>query len=146
MSADKINAQLRQVFPELLSEFAKYPLELENWTKPDGTINSNPAFLKEPDVGPKPDYVYGPGPMGRGYYHLTTREAYKILYARCTNEMPFACCCLGAPRDLVDAWDTTKRICYNRSVATKPNDAIAAEDAIKIARGEAQGHYYFNQI
>lgn len=133
-----------KVCPELTSEYAKYPMSRDAWLSPDGTgPNSAPAFIQQAqDVGPKPNYVYGPGPKNLGYYHILTRESYKILYARLRNEMPISCCCFGtSTRDEVDAWDTTKTIVYNRSIASKPDDQLGAKEAIEISRGTANAVY-----
>jgi hypothetical protein len=145
MSPDEKNAQMRSVFPELASPYAEYPMTREAWLSPDGTgPKSAPAFTAGANVGPKPDYVYGPGPKTTGYYHILTRESYKNLYARTSNEAPVGCCCFGNTPE-VEAWDTTKRITYNRSLASKPNDQLAAQEAIEIARQKAKNVYNATQ-
>jgi hypothetical protein len=74
-----------------------------------------------------------------GYYSLLTKPSYVNLYARMTNEAPVGCCsCSKAAREVYDAWDDLKRIVYARSVASRPDDAVAAEDAISEARATAQ--------
>ena len=92
------------------------------------------------------DYAHGAGKRGWGYYHLLTRESYVILYSRLTQEMPGVCCAVTpAQYKEVSAWDDVKQICYNRSVASRPDDAQAKEDALAIARGVAQAHYHTEQ-
>mmetsp|Transcript_1834 Transcript_1834/g.2271 ORF Transcript_1834/g.2271 Transcript_1834/m.2271 type:complete len:139 (+) Transcript_1834:1-417(+) len=95
----------------------------------------------------KLDYVYGPGRMGFGYYHLLTIDSYKALYARLRNEAPTVCCCFGtkAAREEASEWDDVLTIVYNRSIASRPDDVIGAQDAIRIARGEAISHYHYQQ-
>jgi hypothetical protein len=145
MSADEKNEQMRRACPELASPYAKYPMAREAWLSPDGTgPNSAPAFIPGANVGLKPDYVYGPGPKNTGYYHLLTRESYAIVYARASNEAPVGCCCFGGGPE-VDAWDTTKRITYNRSHASRPDDQLAAQEAIKIAQQKAKNVYNATQ-
>ena len=134
----KTNEKMVKFAPELASEYAKYPLSYRSWMSPDaqGPKNS-PCFISAPRGAPmKMDYVHGPGPKGFGYYHVLTRDSYVILYARLTNEMPGCCCdCRPTVRQEVSDWDDVKTICYNRSVATKPDDAQAKKDALAIARG-----------
>lgn len=119
----------------------------ESWLSPDGTgPHSAPGFLAEPNVGPKPNYVYGPGGLkGSGYYHILTRNAYFILHHRLQSQAPFSCCCFGTSFAEYDAWDTTARIVYNRSVASKPDDVLAAKEAIAIAQQTARDAYNNSQ-
>ncbi|KAI2488709.1 hypothetical protein MHU86_25763 [Fragilaria crotonensis] len=147
MPANKTNAQMRSTCDELLSEYAVYPMARESWLSPDGTgPNSAPGFLPESNVGPKPNYVYGHGGRkGTGYYHILTRNSYQILNHRLQSQAPISCCCLGTSKAEYDAWDTTARIVYNRSVASKPDDVLAAKEAIAIAQKTAQAVYNDSQ-
>ena len=147
MKAEKANAQMRNTCDELLSEYAKYPMARESWLSPDGTgPNSAPGFLAGPNLGPKPDYVYGSaGRKGAGYYHILTRNAYQILHYRLQNQAPISCCGFGTSRAEFDAWDTTARIVYNRSVGSKPDDVLAAEEALAIAKQTANAAYNDSQ-
>ena len=122
------------------------------WVNPNGgkTARGEPVFIKgfgkeQPAV--KPDYVYGPGTMGFGFYHFLTRESYHILYARLRSTAPSACCsCFNrAARQIIDEHDDVMRICYNRSVASVPDDLQGAKDAEAIARGTAKTIYNFTQ-
>mmetsp|Transcript_7674 Transcript_7674/g.9462 ORF Transcript_7674/g.9462 Transcript_7674/m.9462 type:complete len:176 (+) Transcript_7674:87-614(+) len=156
---EKINEQMTRVCPDLASQYAKYPLKRQAWLSIDGTIgnesSSSPtastisAFLPAKDDGvpdSKPDYVYGHGEKGLGYYHLLTRNSYEILHKRLYSQTgPISCCCFGSPRDEVDAWDTTKGIVYNRSVASRPDDVLGAQEALEIAKGKAKAVYNVTQ-
>ena len=153
---DKINAVMANVAPELASPFAKYPLSAQSgrslWVNPTGgkTSNGEPCYIKgsESQIRQiKEHYVYGSGSLGIGYYHLLTRDSYSALYARLHNSLPVACCCFSSKevRKEADDHDTVMRICYNRSVASIPDDLQAARDAEAIARGTAKKAYNFTQ-
>ena len=91
-------------------------------------MDGKPTFVAaEKEDGLKMDYVYCPrGPKGRGYYHLRTKIAYVNLYSRLAASPPGgACGCLTGGKNnaaLLAAWDTTKRICHERSQYSKPDD------------------------
>ena len=147
---DEINAKMVKLCPELASQYAKYPLKRKQWLSPNAKVDDKTkAFIaSQSDTGPKPDYVFGPGPLSMGYYHILTRNAYKILYVRLTKEQPPVACCCFASKDshnAYDEWYEVKTICYNRSIASIPDDAQARDDAITIARGEALAHYHEQQ-
>eukprot|EP00957_Ditylum_brightwellii_P098248 7485668-Ditylum_brightwellii.AAC.1 len=92
------------------------------------------------------DYVYGAGPLGFGHYHLLTRESYVILYNRLANEAPIPCCaCTKMARQELSEHDDARIICYNRSVASIPDDAQGAKEAEEIARGVAKATYEYTQ-
>mmetsp|Transcript_12363 Transcript_12363/g.23166 ORF Transcript_12363/g.23166 Transcript_12363/m.23166 type:complete len:172 (+) Transcript_12363:125-640(+) len=85
---NRINDELSRVAPVLSSPFARYPLHRERWLKPFETLSDGrPAFIPtsnfphslmnlDTDI---PDYVWGYGSLGKGYFHLLTKEAYKNL-------------------------------------------------------------------
>lgn len=130
-SADKINAQLQQIVPELKSKYAIYPIAMDRWynfdeKSPDG----KPIFISsEKDTGLKMDYVYcSRGPQGKGYYHLLTKIAYVNLYNYVGNQA-VGCCGSGDKTD-ADAHAVAKRIIYARSQARRPDDVVAREDAV----------------
>jgi hypothetical protein len=82
----------------------------------------------------KHNYVYCKvGLKGQGYYHLLTKVSYVNLYNRIGNSPPSVCC--GGSREEVDAWDTTKRIVYNRSRAPRPDDMAGAKASIDSMEG-----------
>jgi hypothetical protein len=141
----QLNAKMVQYCPELASEYAKYPLAYKAWLDPKGTGPKGvPCFITAPQGSEmKLDYAHGAGPRGWGYYHILTRPAYVILYSRLTQEMP--CCCCASGNKKVSDWDDVKTVVYNRSVATKPDDAQARKDAIAKAQGVAQAHYHTDQ-
>jgi hypothetical protein len=61
-----------------------FPAPAVRWTGPDGfTPDGRAGFIPPTRFRanlPKPDYVYGHGSKGRGFYHVTTRDAYVILH------------------------------------------------------------------
>ena len=138
--AEETNRKMAKYCPELASEYAKYPMQRAKWLDPrELDPEGKPCYIQGPDAGPKPNYVFGPGKCGRGYYHLLTRFSYQILYARLANAQPTACCaCNAKARKEVDEYDDVARIVYNRSVASIPNDEQAYKDAISGARSTAQ--------
>jgi hypothetical protein len=142
IKADTMNAKFVKYVPELASEYAKYPMSYPRWLDPKEKDNKGrPCFMEsQVDAGLKMDYVYGRGKFGRGYYHMMTREAYTSIHPRMRSEAPGgSCSCFSASaRKEVDAHDDVKRIMYNRSVASIPNDVVAASDAIEGARQTAK--------
>ena len=148
MAAERKNQQMQMACEELKSPYAAYPMERDAWLSLDGTgPNGAPAFIAGNFAGLKEHYVYGQ-PRAKdkplGYYHLLTRESYSILYRRVSTEAPVACCCFGDAK-LADAYDTTKTICWNRNVSSRPNDALAAKEAIAIAKKIANNAYNWTQ-
>mmetsp|Transcript_28013 Transcript_28013/g.44054 ORF Transcript_28013/g.44054 Transcript_28013/m.44054 type:complete len:180 (-) Transcript_28013:1213-1752(-) len=154
--ADEVNAKMARVASELTSPYAKYPLSAQTgrsmWVNPSGgrTAKDELCFIAgqgKDEPMKKPDYVYGPGTMGYGYYHLLTRDSYKILYVRLQSAAPVACCsCFNKEATrAIDEHDEVTRICYNRSVATIPDDIQAAKDAEAKARGTAKVVYNYTQ-
>lgn len=149
-TADELNAKMVALCPELSSRFATYPLKGKEWLSPKAQVNQKHyAFTISPkNQGPRPHYVYGKGPYGPGYYHLLTRQAYTALYQRLTQELrptTKTCSCLcstAEDRKAYEDWDDVKSICYNRSVATIPDDEQARKDAMEVARGVAISHYH----
>ena len=77
-----------------------------------------------------------------------TRYSYVILYSRISMYRPgTGCFCFDSQKTKAafDDWDDTKTVVYNRSVASKPDDAQAKKDAYNIARGVAVAHYHEQQ-
>lgn len=127
------------------------PFIVQMWVDPRGkTAEGKPLFIKgegSQEPARKDDYVYGPGPLGWGYYHLLTRVSYEILFRRMHSSTPFVCCCFAtkeARMQLSDHEDV-RLIMYNRSVASIPDDKQAAKDAIAIATGTAKAVYNYTQ-
>ena len=173
--AATLNAAMKLYLPETAGcTYADYPMQHGQWLKPndktpphDGQHQQQPCFIKTGNQQPAADgiktgYVWGPGPAGFGYYHLLTKPAHTILYNRIVNGRVFVgsdaepgCCgCLGAkdprtqlPKHAVkaDDVDDLRRLEYARSVATVPNDTVAAQDALAQAQVTAQSAYQFDQ-
>jgi hypothetical protein len=67
------------------------------WTDPfESTVDGIPGFIKRKRKSTKrgvnanpmmSDYVFGRGPCGTGYYHVTTKESYKIMSKRIRARM-----------------------------------------------------------
>jgi hypothetical protein len=149
----KTNEKMVKVAPELASSFAEYPMTREYWLDPITKINDNtPAFIshpKDPNQLTSPplkiDYVYGPGPLGIGYYHLLTRESYISLHRRLRNEATVQCCCFGSSTPGAEFQYEVKNIVYNRSIATRPDDILGQQQAIEKAQGIANSEYQMSQ-
>jgi hypothetical protein len=148
---EEINRQFANVASELSSSYATYPLAKSHWVDHKGTTaTGEPCFVAnaEENAMEKPDYVHGNGPLGRGYYHLLTRQAYAILYGRLTKSRPSGGCCCFGTQDVKDAasdHDDVQTIMYYRSVASKPDDFQAVKDAIAKAEGVADSYYNITQ-
>jgi len=130
---DVVNAAFDLTFPELASKYARYPLEYGAWYAPNDSVGDKPCFItSEKNLGLKMDYVYcNRGPVGKGYYHLLT----KIAYVNLTSYLYSMggggpACCGGGNREKADALDTTKRVLYARSRASRPNDRDAQEQCV----------------
>jgi hypothetical protein len=142
------NDAMGKVAPELLSLYAKYPLQQKAWLSPDGIgPKSEPGFIKDAEAKKnaavvKEHYVHGNGTKGRGYYHILTRESYNILFVRLQNNSPIVCCCFANSRKVGEEHYMVRQICYNRSVSPIPDDVVAAKTAEEIARGVAQSSYH----
>merc|ERR1712232_1428606 len=96
----------------------------------DTADKGEPCFIaSREDTGIKPDYVFGRGPRGFGYYHMMTRNAYENLYSRLAIEAPVACCCAFSKAKRQEAYDRddVKQLMYNRSIARRPDDEISAQ-------------------
>lgn len=149
--AEENNRKFAIVAPELASSYATYPLAKSHWVDFKGTTSAGePCFVANPEVDAimKSDYVHGNGPLGRGYYHLLTREAYIALYARLTKTRPSGgFCCFGTQdvRQAMSDHEDVENIVYYRSVASKPDDVQAVKDAIAKAEGVADGYYNITQ-
>ena len=157
----EINASMARVARELESPYATYPLKRTHWldantpasTSEDGNNIPN-AFIQHPKDKNfptptlKPDYVWGAGRRGFGYYHLLTIDSYQILNKRVRNKgPPMNCCCLGNSNSefSVNDYDVVAEILHNRSCSPVPDDMVAAKNAIDIARGVAQSEYNMSQ-
>jgi hypothetical protein len=163
-SVDEVNAIMVKYVPELDSNYARYPLKYDRWLKATETVtpSNQPCFIacgESDDNGKvvKPNYVYCKtgnlgkeyGNCGKGYYHVMTKIAYINLYVKYQSTIPFTVCggCLASSefRQKVDEMDDVVRIIYARSVARRPDDGVAAKDAILTAQGTASGNEYHHQ-
>jgi hypothetical protein len=145
---DEMNAKMVKVAPELASSYARYPLNGSRWLMPkEKGPKGEPCFIASPtDDGLKPDYVYGPGRAGKGYYSLLTRDAYNILHPRVAGQAPSGCCAFSAEsRKEADDHDDVRRLMYNRQMATIPNDAVGESDGLAASKQVADGHFQVEQ-
>lgn len=144
-SHEATNAKMVKFLPELASTYAKYPMKHHRWfDEKEKDSQGRPCYVKSPtNAGPRPDYVWGQGKFGHGYYHMMTQAAYKNLSARLKSEAPAGgCYCFSASaRKEMDEWDDVKRIMHNRAVASRPDDGIGASDALNTARFDAKQYY-----
>lgn len=124
-----INSQLQQIFPELSSKYAQYPMEAQKWLymhqkDPEGNV----GFIKSrKDRGPLEHYVYGKHEcMGNGYFHFHTREAWEILKRRMKKKS-------SREQRKTKAWIVTRDIIENRAFSYYANDVHAEKAARKRA-------------
>eukprot|EP00566_Odontella_aurita_P029146 CAMPEP_0113554036 /NCGR_PEP_ID=MMETSP0015_2-20120614/15931_1 /TAXON_ID=2838 /ORGANISM="Odontella" /LENGTH=151 /DNA_ID=CAMNT_0000455143 /DNA_START=206 /DNA_END=661 /DNA_ORIENTATION=+ /assembly_acc=CAM_ASM_000160 len=131
-----INAKMAEVCPELSSSYAYFPLHISSWLGPSRMgPNGEVGFVKEVvrTAPSRPDYVHGTGPNGVGYYHLLTRDSYKILYNRLNNEAPMTgCFCSSAARKKLSDIEDVKKLLYDRFISSAPNEV---KEELDSARG-----------
>ena len=138
----EINEMMERVAPELGSVYAKYPLALPGWLMPGGTgPNSAPGYIKADTESCKENYVYGDGLSGIGHYHILTRDAYVNLTTRLKSTTPIGWCCFAGSRKAADEHYDVTQICYNRSISSVPDDAVAAREALSASKDTAQAVY-----
>lgn len=167
--AGDINHAMKQYLPETAGcNYADYPMNFPRWLNPkDKAPDGKPCFLQTsnslPAEGIKVGYVWGPGNLGFGYYHLLTQHAHKTLFTRISHRRVNigpdsggggGCCgCFGEvdPRTKMpsgvssDDIDDLRLIFHARSVASVPNDGQARQDALGEAKTTANAHYQFDQ-
>ena len=165
--ASVLNTAMKIYIPETkFNLYSDYPMMNERWYKPDeyvpyGSMKGQPCYIKTEwsmpeSTGTKDGYIWGPGDFGWGYYHLTTKSAYKILYTRILNNKVtisgesegFCSCCFQTPdpRTVMpkptsgtgsgltkDDIDNLRVLFHARSVSTKGNDGVAQSDQLQIA-------------
>jgi hypothetical protein len=138
---DKVNLAFAVICPELKSKYAVYPIPSTyqgRWLTPSAEekFEGKPVvLLTDKEDGIKEDYVYCKAtPLGRGYYHMLTKVAYVNLYTRIQNEGSGAFLCFGDKKK-ADQWDTCRRIVYNRSRASRPDDVQGAKQSIDHMEG-----------
>ena len=136
-TASQVNKAFDLTCPELKSVYARYPLKEERWLDLNGEIDGKPVFLESSkDAGLRDNYVFCKrSPKGPGYIHILTKVAYVNLYSRLLSEGAQAGCLCSRDAEKADAWDTTQRVVYNRSRASKPDDILAAEQAVDHMEG-----------
>lgn len=88
--AKDMNEKMKEVAPELDSQFARYPMKRPRWLDlSEKDPQGKPIFLPaNGSTGLKQDYVRGRGPRGEGYYHLLNRNAYRNLHQRLHSAVP----------------------------------------------------------
>jgi hypothetical protein len=104
---DQANEALNEV-PELCKNpLATFPMSQEFWVSPDKDIPNikgvdTPAFIaaESPTAKRRTNYVYGPGPNGKGYYHIQTRVSYQILRQRLKQQTEGTTCCGGTEYEI----------------------------------------------
>ena len=163
--AHVINEIMKSYIPETAGcTYADFPMVRDRWFRAnEQTDKGEPCFIKTenalPSEGMKTGYIWGAGPNTWGYYHLLTKNAHKLIYARIINNKvnlgggSDGCCgCFGTPDPATkmpsikaDDKDDMRRLFHGRQVATKPNDAQASKDQIAESTSVAQAHYQYDQ-
>jgi hypothetical protein len=145
-SADELNESMIKFFPELKSEYARFPMSYERWLNPgEKTPKGDPCFVKSADGSIfKKDYVWCKyGNFGPGYYHLLTKPAYVNLYNKIDSIQPGTCgiACNSADRKAMDEHDDVKRLLYGRHMSPRPSDKAAEQRAMDESLGMARAAY-----
>lgn len=143
-----MNTKMKEVAPELESQYAKYPLKRDRWfSLSEKDPEGKPIFVSlDGTTETMKDYVRGRGPRGEGFYHLLNQHAYKNLHQRLRNQAPAQCCaCTKTARQYYNEYSDVQTVVYNRSIASIPDDGVGAKEAIAIARDTAQSHYHATQ-
>ena len=119
--------------------YGRYPITFKHWCHVDEKINGNICFIKSPkNEGVKEDYVYSEDPEP-GYYHLLTKQAYIQLYKDVqTKEPSLPCCWDKAGAKKYNEYTRVKKIVYNRSIASIPDDKVAIADGKKVMKLEKE--------
>lgn len=150
--AREINKNLVEFFPELDSEYARYPMNHVRWYIPNEKgPKGEPCFVPHDGMGPvKKDYVYCTrGPNGSGYYSLMCHNAYANLHKQIDTVAPqaSACPCFNnkATRDALDRHDDVKRVIYMRQLTPKPDDKLASDIVLGNAKATADKVYNITQ-
>lgn len=138
---DQANEALNEV-PELFKNpLATFPMSQEFWVPPSKIMTNCkgvdvPAFIAaETPSGRRTDYVYGPGPNGKGYYHLQTRVSYQILRQRLRQQTEGTTCC-GATEYEINSPKIRERlkaaleIVERRAKRTIPTEAPPADNRV----------------
>ena len=152
-SARVINKNLVEFFPELDSDYARYPMNHARWYEPMATgPKGEPCFLPfDGSNAVKQDYVFcKQGPNGAGYYSLMTHYAYVCLYKQIESVAPqsAACPCFNSKetRDAVDRHDDVKRVMFMRQLCVdKPDDKLADDIVMGNAKAVAKKVYNITQ-
>ena len=147
-SPDEINRILAKFHPELASTYAKYPMECPKWKQySERGPKGEPCFIRGANTGVKMDYVYCERAPEPGYYSVLCKISYVNLYAKHTGMTPGVCgCgCTAAARKEFDEWDDAHRILHARHKSRKPDDGVAARDAIAESQLTAQADYHYQQ-
>jgi len=138
---DHVNRAMVKYFPELTSDYARYPMTgRRRWLDiardkvgPKGdplfVARLSPQVFEGRAVRVK-DYVYGHGPLGCGYYSLLTKESYVVL-ARDFNEDERSRQSWGEKirrifsrraRREYDLWDLAGYVVFMRAHSSHPDD------------------------
>jgi hypothetical protein len=146
-----INAKLEKIIPEIAaSRYGKYPMYGIRWlhVTEDKNPDGENCYIKGPDVGPKTDYVFGPGTHGEMYYHLLTKQSYVILCHRLQKTVPKGiweiCACISSCFSSIEGRQEARdrvevcNIIYMRAKASIPDDQQARSDNLHEAQGEAE--------
>ena len=136
-------------------------------TAPDGQPGFIPANSRSTTKGvnsnpKKPDYIFGEESKGLGYYHITTREAYKILLKRVhvrsmdlANEVQCLTCgsyvflfgffskpsCISEKEDELSELNVTRDVIKARAEADFPIGEVGISPAVRNNNGIVRKYY-----
>lgn len=118
------------------------------WYLPDDTLpNGCPCFVAAiSNQGLRENYVFGSGALGRGYYHVLTKTAHRLIYARfCSSSSPLVALLpcfswfFGGGREAAMTRDKVEEILHARTMndVERPNDEEA---------GRIQAKAYYDRL
>jgi hypothetical protein len=157
--AAEINRALVEFLPELVSEYARYPMNHQRWYGPhEKGPKGEPCFVPhnvsaQSYIPIKKDYVYcHKGLAGKGYYSLMCHISYLNLHKKLESCAPqgtcTACPCFASKvtRDALDRYDDCKRVVFMRQLCTnKPDDKLASDIVLGNSKATAQAVYNMTQ-
>lgn len=135
---DQINNALNEV-PELKDNpLAKFPLQQQQWVAPEGTIDDGDPAFQPCDASRgvlRTNHVFGPGPCGKGYYHLLTQRSYQILMHRLRQQTKGTTCCGSTEYDVPspkirERLDLALKIVKARAKLPQPREDALTENRV----------------
>jgi hypothetical protein len=133
----KMNAMMRELIPELASEYTQTPMANGKWKAPSDILDSSeggvPCFIAaEKEDGHRQDYIWIPKykDLPAGYYHFRTQEAYiqvnELLRKKCKARWTILSKTKKEDQEYNQLLKKIKYLMFNRLISDAPNDEQAA--------------------